>query len=365
MDNLDDDHGSETIRQYVRTHPDIDVHSYVKRGLNGLVYFGKRRKLNDEVALKFYWANPGYDASEEAVILRSIEHPNILKVYDLRFIKPNSAYFLSPRILGGDLQSHIDSTSISSREALTLVSGILSGVSELHSNYRLVHRDLKPSNILLEPNQKTAIVADLGAVKKIDLAQGYTTESKATLYYLPPECIVDKRYFFQSDIYQIGLIMFQLLNGFFPIGEPSKWLSNKQQKEISARKTNQEKFDLHEEFIKEKIYRNSLADLNSLPKYLDGKFRRILRKALNWDPTRRFRTCSDFLKEVHSLHSEYPSYQMKDDHLWIVHDSGREYRIMKTDDYFLLEKKLPGSTWRRDNGHDGTLESVLMLSRKP
>src|SRR5687767_10781804 len=108
MDELNDDHVVETIRNYVRQHQDIEVFKNVNRGLNGDVYFGKRTKLNDEVVLKFYWSYPNYDSSEEAVILRSIDHPNILKVLDLRFIKPNYACFLSPRIEGGDLQEHID-----------------------------------------------------------------------------------------------------------------------------------------------------------------------------------------------------------------------------------------------------------------
>lgn len=53
MAELYDDHGVESVRTYVRQHPDINVHTYVKRGLNGLVYFGTRKKLKDEVVLNF------------------------------------------------------------------------------------------------------------------------------------------------------------------------------------------------------------------------------------------------------------------------------------------------------------------------
>ncbi len=80
--------------------------TYVKRGINGIVYFGTRKKMGDEVVLKFYWSYPQFDSSEEAVILKNIEHDNVLMVYDLRFIHPNSAYFLSPYISGGDLSAH-------------------------------------------------------------------------------------------------------------------------------------------------------------------------------------------------------------------------------------------------------------------
>ncbi|MBL7839394.1 MAG: serine/threonine protein kinase [Cyclobacteriaceae bacterium] len=364
MADLDDDHGVESIRAYVRQHPDIDVHTYVKRGLNGLVYFGTRKKLKDEVVLKFYWSYPQFDSSEEAVILRAIDHPNVLKIHDLRFIKPNNAYFLSPFISGGDLQGHIDSRAISTREALRLISGILAGVTEMHSNHGLVHRDLKPGNILLDIDRMHPIIADLGAVKKIGTADGYTSESKATLYYLPPESIVDKRYYFQSDIYQVGIIMFQLLNGFFPINEPLKWLTAKEKKQLDAIVNGQKRFDFQEEAIKTKIYKGKLIDTSTLPAYLDGSFKRVLNKALHWDYTKRFKNASEFLREVHRLSSTCPSYLWESGQLLISHESGTEYRITTKNGVHTLERKLPGKSWRKDNGHDGSFESILTVARE-
>jgi serine/threonine protein kinase len=363
MAELDDDHGVESVRTYVRQHPDINVHTYVKRGLNGLVYFGTRKKLKDEVVLKFYWSYPEFDSSEEAVILRGIDHPNILKIYDLRFIKPNSAYFLSPYISGGDLQEHIDKRSLSTKEALKLVSGILLGVSELHSNHSLVHRDLKPGNILFDVEKTNPIIADLGAVKKIDSVDGHTTESKATLYYLPPESIVEKRYYLQSDLYQVGIIMFQLLGGFFPINEPMKWVKEKEVNQLNAEKDEQKRFDQFEELIKGKIYKGKLVDMVTLPVYLDPAFKRVLNKALHRDFSKRFKSASEFLREVHRLSSSYPSYLSDNNNIIVSHESGREFRITTDGNSFALEKRLPGGSWRRDNSHDGTLESLLTIAR--
>lgn len=363
MSEMDDDHGVESVRTYVRQHPDINVHTYVKRGINGLVYFGTRKKLKDEVVLKFYWSYPEFDSSEEAVILRGIDHPNILKIYDLRFIKPNSAYFLSPYISGGDLQGHIDNRSISTKEALKLVSGILLGVSELHSNHSLAHRDLKPGNILYDVEKVIPIIADLGAVKKIDSIDGYTTESKATLYYLPPESIVDKRYYLQSDLYQVGIIMFQLLGGFFPINEPMKWLKENVVNQLNAERNEQKRSDKLDELIKEKIYKGKLVDTGTLPVYLDPAFKRVLNRALHKDLSKRFKSASEFLREVHKLSSSFPSYASDHNNILVSHESGKEYRITTDGDSFILEKKIAGKAWRRDNSHDGTLESVLKIAR--
>jgi len=177
---LNDEGCVESIRQFVRSNPDIDVYKYIRRGCNGDVYFGKRIKMNDDVVLKFYWSHPDYDATEEAVILRSIDHDNILKIYDVRFLPPNYAYFLTPRISGGDLQGIIDNTNFSSKQSLETISGILLGLTELHSKHKLVHRDLKPGNILLDVKKSMPIIADLGAVKKIHKADGCVTASKST-----------------------------------------------------------------------------------------------------------------------------------------------------------------------------------------
>lgn len=364
MSQLDDNHVVETIRNFVRRQEDIKVFKNVNRGLNGDVYFGKRIKLNDEVVLKFYWSYPDYDASEEAVILRSIDHPNVLKVLDLRFLKPNYAYFLTPRIEGGDLQEQIDTRSVSSKEALEITAGILSGVTELHSNHQLVHRDLKPGNILLDIKNRIPVVADLGAVRKIDSTIGYTTESKATLYYLPPESIVDKKYFFQSDIYQIGLILFQLLGGHFPINNPTEWLSTKDQQQLDSIRNEDMKHQRFNDIIKQKIYDGKLVHFDTIPSHLDQAFKRVLNKALHKNYTSRFKNTSEFLKEIHKILSLYPSYTQYSDHLLVSHASGKEYRVSEANGVYNLKKKLPGKTWRRDNSHDGQFHSVLSIARQ-
>lgn len=178
MIELEDNDGVDTIKKFVRTSPDFEVYQYIKRGCNGEVYFGKRKKMGDDVVLKFYWATSDYDATEEAIILKNIRHKNVLEIYDLKFLPPNYAYFLSPKISGGDLQGIIDSKELSSKESLEIIAGILTGLTELHSRHKLVHRDLKPGNILIDHLNNNPIIADLGAVKKINVANAPVTASK-------------------------------------------------------------------------------------------------------------------------------------------------------------------------------------------
>lgn len=361
---INDEDSVKAIQDFVRSNPDIHVHEYIRRGCNGDVYFGKRIKMNDEVVLKFYWSHPAYDAAEEAVILRQIDHDNILKIHDLRFLPPYYAYFLTPRISGGDLQGVIDSRRLSSKETLEIIAGILLGLTELHSKHKLVHRDLKPGNILLDLVENSPIIADLGSVKKIENADGCVTASKSTYLYLPPEAIKSNKYYFQSDIYQVGVIMFQLLGGYFPINMPTDWLTKKEKKQLDGIRNTRDKYRKFDEMIGEKITKGQLVETSSLPFYLDPAFKRVLNKALNVQYEKRYQNPSLFLKDVHHLLRSFPNYKYEHERLLVSHENGKDFQMYKNKkDEVVLEKRLSNKHWRKDNSHNGTLESALKVAR--
>lgn len=362
---FDDSGAPQKIQEFVRDNEHIEVYDYIRRGAVGEVYFGKRKKLDDHIVLKFYWSQPGYDASEEAVVLRSIKHPNILEVYDLRFLQPTFAYFITPRIEGGDLQNLIDIGPVSTDLALTLLSDILKGVNELHSKHRFVHRDLKPGNILFDSHKRIAIVADLGAVKKVSDKDSSTNASKATRMYMPPESVESDKWYFQSDLYQVGLIMFQLLGGKFPISNPIEWLSLREQTILSKIRNGIERENKLFELLDKKIVAGTIADLSTLPTYLDPKFKRIVKKALSADPHKRHKSAAEFFQDIHSLVITLPTYFKAPDGLYITHKDGKQYRITEGKaGGVIVEKKLLGKTWRKDNDHDGTFSSALSYCTK-
>jgi serine/threonine protein kinase len=320
--------------------------------------------MGDEVVLKFYWSHPNYDSTEEAVILKNIKHANILEIYDLRFLPPYYAYFLTPKISGGDLQGIIDARRLSSRESLEIISGILLGLTELHSAHNLVHRDLKPGNILINLSDGQPIIADLGAVKKIDKADGCVTASKSTYLYLPPESVMNNEYYFQSDIYQVGIIMFQLLGGCFPINEQQKWLTKRELNKMESIKNTTDKYNHFEKIIGGKIVKGIIADTNTLPYYLDSGFKRVLNKALNLKYDKRFNNTSLFLKEIHHLQRNCPDYFDEPDRLIIKHEGGKQFQIYQNKKKeIVLEKSIANGLWRKDNSHNGSVQSALLIAR--
>lgn len=366
LSTIADDDCPTEIRDFVRSILEIEITQYVQRGFNGEVYFGKHTKLGEEVVIKFYFGFAKYNETEEAVILRRISHENVLKIHDLRFVPPYYPCFISPKISGGDLQGVLESRAISSQKALEIIAGILNGVSHLHSQHSLLHRDLKPGNILVDQTTLSPVVADLGSVKKFANANDPISASKSTLVYLPPESINGNQYFIQSDLYQIGIILFQLLGGHFPINHPINWLNAKEIAQVSKEKSVLAQDLKVGKIIEKRILDSKIANLDSLPPYLDKTFKRLLAKALNKDYRKRYLNAGEFLNAVHNLMRNTPDYLVDGEFLLISHRGGREFRISKVlnSNSWMMEKRINGSQWRREKPLIIAYEELLEVARK-
>ncbi len=354
------------IREFVRDHEHILFTTFIDRGYNGIVYFGKRIKMREDVVVKFYLAKEEFDESEEAVVLRKIDHDYILRVDDIKFLPPYNTYFLSPLISGGDLQNLIDEGNIPSDRALLLIQKLLLGLNELHSKYELVHRDLKPANLLFDAENDNPVIADLGSVKKIANSYGHTSASKCTTLYLPPESIKDNRYTIKSDIYQMGITLYQLLGGYFPLDSPIDFLNSKEEKALNKVKRgfmwNQK---LHSS-ITDKIVKGKLLNYNTLPHYLPGRFKTVLRIACHPDEDKRYNSASSFLIDINKLIRDFPSYSKDGIDILVTHKNLNQYILTPVNDnLFSVSKKLRGKDWRRVKNMDGNLSTTIKSTLKP
>jgi hypothetical protein len=143
-----------------------------------------------------------------------------------------------------------------------------------------------------------------------------------------------------------------------------EWLSKKEVKQLDAIRNTTEKYQKFDEIIGKKIVKGQLVNTNSLPFYLDAGFKRVLNKALNFHYEKRFNNTSMFLKEVHSLLRFCPDYIHEPDKLIVKHENGKEYQIYKNKkDEMVLEKRLSNKEWRKENNHNGTIESALKTAR--
>ena len=150
----------------------------------------------------------------ELKILRKLDHPNILKVYDL-FQDENYFYLITEYCSGGELFDKIKkSSNISEKIAADYIKQLLSVLVHMHQ-HKIVHRDLKPENLLLEHDSKNSPikVIDFGTCRHFE--QNKMQEMISSPFYIAPE-VLDGNYDEKCDVGSFGIVLYILLCGYPP-----------------------------------------------------------------------------------------------------------------------------------------------------
>ena len=188
----------------------------VGRGGMGEVYRADDLKLGQVVALKFFASALSTDPVQrerffaEVRITRQLSHPNICRVYDVA--ESEGLHFLSMEFIDGeDLASLIRRIGfLTNEKALDIARQLTAGLSAAHER-GVLHRDLKPANIMIDGRGRVRIT-DFGiAVAMGDATQ--TGEIVGTPAYMAPEQLAGERATVRSDIYSLGLILYELCSG--------------------------------------------------------------------------------------------------------------------------------------------------------
>jgi calcium-dependent protein kinase len=151
----------------------------------------------------------------EANILKSTDHPNILKIYEVFRDKCN-VYFVTELLKGGELFDRIvKKGALSENQAANYMLQMVSAVVHMHSLH-IVHRDLKPENILFESRKDDASlkIIDFGTCRNF-IKNSPMQERIGSSYYMAPE-VITGNYSEKCDIWSLGVILYILLAGFPP-----------------------------------------------------------------------------------------------------------------------------------------------------
>jgi serine/threonine-protein kinase HSL1, negative regulator of Swe1 kinase len=155
----------------------------------------------------------------EIVIMKLIEHPNILRLYDV-WETSSELYLILEYVEGGELFDYIcEKGRLSSSEALAYFQQIISAIDYCH-RFNIAHRDLKPENLLLDSN-KNIKVADFGmAAWQKNGSNGMLKTACGSPHYAAPEVVMGMPYNGStSDIWSCGIILFALLAGKLPFDD--------------------------------------------------------------------------------------------------------------------------------------------------
>ena len=289
-----------------------DAHPLVP-GKNATVYRARNNLVGRDVFLKLYPipASDAGSALREPHILTALEHENLARIYGADTLEDDHILLEMELITGGSFQQLIDDATAagiwpSTHTCIHLINDVAAGLSHL-SKKGFVHRDVKPANLVIRVNgdQRHGVVTDLGLASKLDEA-GRAFASRHARIYRPPEVWAGAGYSAKSDVYQLGIVLFQLLGG----------------------SLNYDLGNLDDEDLATLVQNGSILDLSTVGADVDTALRKVVQKAIAHEGT-RYSSMADFLVALNNA-----KLQQLD---WV-------YRV--TEEGFSLERRHGNDTYR-------------------
>ena len=201
------------------------MEAVVGRGGMGVVYRATQLSLERPVALKAIAPELAGDATfrerfkRESRIAASIEHPNVIPVYEAGEGE-GLLYLIMRYVEGTDLRALIDAEGgLSPERATRIVAQVAAALAAAHRR-DLIHRDVKPANVLIDAGGERdhAYLTDFGIARHAAATSGLTRTGSVigTLDYLAPERIQDQGGDGRSDVYALGCVLYEALTGTLP-----------------------------------------------------------------------------------------------------------------------------------------------------
>lgn len=240
-----------------------------------------RKELNSENHIKLFFA--------EREILSSLEHPNIARLYDAG-IEDDRPYFIMEYVDGKPITEFCKENNCTLKNKIALFKEVTKAIEYAHRNL-IVHRDLKPDNIFVKPDG-TVKILDFGIAKVIDeeISEIDNGPRLMSIQYAAPEQVKHNKITTSTDVYALGLLLYELLTGSKPFNLSGKKLSDA------------ELIILHKS---PKLSSLRVNDLN-LQKKLKGDLDTIILTALKKDPEHRYSSVDKLLYDINCYETQYP-----------------------------------------------------------
>lgn len=263
-----------------------EVQKELGKGAMGIVYLGKDPRINRVVAIKTMALSQEFEADEidevkarffrEAETAGRLQHPNIVSIYDVG--EEHDLAFIAMEFLEGyDLVRH---TKPDALLPLPITMGIIFKAAlalDYAHKANVVHRDIKPANIMYEPTKKAVKLTDFGIARITDSSRTKTGMVLGTPSYMSPEQLSGKKVDGRSDLFSLGVMLYQMVTGKLPfMGESMATLMYK-----IANEPHQDIAELKPELARQ---RPCIAE--------------IINKALQKDVAKRYQTGAEMAKDI-------------------------------------------------------------------
>jgi serine/threonine protein kinase len=327
------------------------------RGANGYLFFAKNKVTGAGVAIKFYAGEQGEARHDEPRQLCLIKNRNVLPILDARNVSEEWGYFVTPRCVEGDLDDLI-ATQPSVYAALDVALGICNGVSAIHA-LKMLHRDLKPGNIVM--HEGTPQIADFGSVRMLANGASHVTASMHSILYRPPESFATGEYTAKGDVYQIGLVLYQLLGGSLPY-DADEYLTAKERKQLATLTDPVDRTLFEDAAIRARSEAGDLLQLKTLPPWA-GMARRALRDMTCANPAQRCGSVADVAAVLTQLRANMANWRWDGD-VAVLRSDSKTIELRPSDDgeafYQAYQATSSDSPFRRVPGsRPGRLADVL------
>ncbi len=250
-----------------------------KIGTGGMSYVYKAmdKKLNRYVAIKILKEEFATDAGflakfkTEAQAAACLTHPNIVNIYDVGADKGIN-YIIMEYIEGITLKTYIEKKGrIQFKEAVSIAIQVAKGIEDAH-NHQIIHRDIKPQNIMISTDGKVK-VTDFG-IARAATAETVTMDVMGSVHYISPEQARNGYVDYKSDIYSLGIVMYEMVTGRVPFDAESPVA-------VAVK-------HLQDEMVPPSAY------AHDLPISMQG----IINKCTQKNPDRRYQTMDELLTDL-------------------------------------------------------------------
>jgi len=229
----------------------------------------------------------------ERQLLASLNHPNITRLLDGGVSTSGTPYLVMEYVDGKPLDVYCDTLKLDVDQRLRLFLQICEAVDYAHRNM-VVHRDLKPANILVT-SDGTIKLLDFGTASftaAVNVEQTVASARSLTPRYASPEQLRGDRANLSNDIYSLGVILYELLTGAYPFGDPSS-VAIGMARAYGTTKPG---------FPATKISRDTAklrgTQVRRLKKQISGDLTAIVLKALEYEPGRRYVSVRQFAQDI-------------------------------------------------------------------
>lgn len=201
------------------------VEKELGKGAMGIVYQGRDSKINRVVAIKTLALSREFEAEEldevkrrffrEAETAGRLNHPNIVTIYDAGE-EQDLAYISMEFLKGGDLTPHVKANALlPPKLVMEIIATCAEALDYAHAQ-NVVHRDIKPANIMYEAESGALKLTDFGIARITDASRTKTGMVLGTPSYMSPEQLAGRKVDGRSDLFSLGVTLYQLLTGQLP-----------------------------------------------------------------------------------------------------------------------------------------------------